>query len=203
MIGTKERSRGAKIGVKVGERKVKGVPASEVKGFKVYGTTAGGDVFSIKVKRPSGGAKIGVKVGESKVKRVPVSNGKGLKASARTSRVGVLSKAPKGSKVKVIQVRRKMGLSQSELARVTGYSLRSIAGWEVGRPLSEPARQKLVETERLRVALSAILPPGHLGEWLRLPNPAFEGQIPIQVIERGEVDRLWHMIHQIDAGVAS
>jgi hypothetical protein len=38
---------------------------------------------------------------------------------------------------------------------------------------------------------------------MRTPNPAFEGQSPIQVIERGEADRIWRMIIQIDSGVAN
>ncbi len=107
------------------------------------------------------------------------------------------------SNIRVEVVREKLGVSQIELARLTGYSLRSIAGWEGGRALSESARQKIVETERLRTALSQIVPHGKLGEWLRSSNPAFEGQTPIQVIERGESDRLWRMIFQIDAGVAN
>jgi hypothetical protein len=78
-----------------------------------------------------------------------------------------------------------------------------VAGWEAGKPISDPARQKLVETDRLSDALSQVLPPGGLTDWLRAPNPAFEGQTPIQVIQRGEADRLWRMIHQIDSGVAS
>ncbi len=89
------------------------------------------------------------------------------------------------------------------MARITGYSLRSIAGWESGKSLSESARQKLVETQRLQAALSELIPGDQLGEWMRSPNPAFEGQTPIQIIERGESDRLWRMIFQIDAGVAS
>jgi hypothetical protein len=65
-----------------------------------------------------------------------------------------------------------------------------------------PASHDLLP-DRLMAALSEILPPGQLGEWLRTPNPAFEGQPPLQVIERGESDRLWQMIHQIDANVAN
>jgi hypothetical protein len=45
-------------------------------------------------------------------------------------------------------------------------------------------------TERLRAASAEILPSTQLGGWLRTPNPAFEGQSPIQVIERGEADRI-------------
>ena len=107
------------------------------------------------------------------------------------------------SKIKVTVLRSELGLSQAELARVTGYSLRAIAGWESGKPLSASARQKMLETHRLREALAQIVPPDRLGVWMRTPNPAFEGQTPIQVIERGESDRLWRMIVQIDSNVAS
>ena len=94
-------------------------------------------------------------------------------------------------------------MTQDELSRITGYSIRAIAGWEAGKRLSDAARQKVVETERLRAALAEIVPPAELGEWMRTPNPAFEGQSPIQVIERGEADRIWRMIIQIDSEVAN
>ena len=55
----------------------------------------------------------------------------------------------------------------------------------------------------MRAALAELVPADELGEWMRTSNPAFEGQTPIQVIERGEADRLWRMIFQIDAGVAN
>src|SRR5690348_1524402 len=91
-----------------------------------------------------------------------------------------LAKAPSVSGINVGVIRRKFGVSQEELGRVTGYSTRSIAGWESGQKLSESARQKLTETERLRAALTEIMPAGSLGEWLRNPNPAFENQTPLQ-----------------------
>jgi transcriptional regulator with XRE-family HTH domain len=110
---------------------------------------------------------------------------------------------PKGTVVNVSEVRNLLGISQDELARMTGYSIRAIADWEAGKKLSAAARQKVVETERLRAELAQIVPPVELGEWLRTPNPAFEGQSPIQVIERGEADRIWRMIIQIESGVAN
>ena len=135
--------------------------------------------------------------------------GSARERTAMSSRAGGKSISPKsatlptGDWIGVAAIRQKLGVSQEELARVTGYSTRSIAGWESGQPLSDSARQKLTETDRLRAALSQIMPPDTLGDWLRTPNPAFEGQTPLQVIERGEADRLWRMIFQIDAGVAS
>lgn len=140
------------------------------------------------------------------VKRVPARDkARTKKTAARVKSVAAPDKIklPKGVILRVIEIRNKLGLTQVELARVTGYSLRSIAGWEIGRPLSDSARLKFAESERLCAALSEILPPKKLGDWMRTSNPAFEGQTPIQVIERGEADRLWRMIFQIDAGVAS
>jgi len=110
---------------------------------------------------------------------------------------------PVGDEFSVPATRRKLGLSQEELARVTGYSTRAIAGWEAGQPLRDAARQKLIEADRLGEALAKIVSSEKLGQWLRAPNSAFQGQTPLQLMERGESDRLWRMIFQIDAGVAS
>jgi transcriptional regulator with XRE-family HTH domain len=104
----------------------------------------------------------------------------------------------------VAGVRDRLGLTQEELARVIGYSTRSVAAWQSGRQqVSAPARLKLTEADRLAAALAQIMPSRKVGQWLRTPNPAFEGQRPMHVLERGEADRLWRMIHQIDANVAN
>ena len=133
----------------------------------------------------------------------PSAKTQAAKTRVRTGEKVFSKRLPLGIRLRVATVRGTLGLSQVEFSRVTGYSLRSIAGWEGGKPLSDSARQKLVETDRLRAALGEILPPSELGEWMRTPNPAFEGQTPIQVLERGESDRLWQMIFQIDANVAN
>ena len=137
------------------------------------------------------------------IKSHPSGKKHAIKPRARTSKKAVTKFLSKGIRLHVGTVRNTLGLSQVEFSRVTGYSLRSIAGWEGGKPLSDSARQKLVETDRLRAALGELLLPQELGEWMRTSNPAFEGQTPIQVMERGESDRLWQMIFQIDANVAN
>lgn len=136
-------------------------------------------------------------------KKKNVAGRGGKRRTVKTLLTRPTSAVPKGTAITVNGIRLKLGMSQMELARMTGYSIRSIASWEGGKPLSESARQKLTETERLRMALSEIIQANEVGAWLRTPNPAFEGQTPIQVIERGESDRIWRMIWQINAGVAS
>jgi transcriptional regulator with XRE-family HTH domain len=104
----------------------------------------------------------------------------------------------------VQQARGRLGLTQPEFGRVIGCSTRSVAGWEAdATAVKSPARRRIVEADRLGIALAQIIPSDEVGPWLRTPNPAFEGQTPLQVVERGEADRLWQMIRQIDAGVAS
>lgn len=127
-----------------------------------------------------------------KSERISISRIEKLKIRLRSTRV-----------VRVHDVRKRLGISQPELARLLGYSVRAVAGWESGKQLSEAAKHKIIETERLRLALAEIVPSAKLGEWMRTSNSAFEGQTPIQVIESGESDRIWRLIFQIDANVAS
>ena len=52
-------------------------------------------------------------------------------------------------------------------------------------------------------ALSEVIPKEAIGPWLVQPNDAFDGLKPIEVIERGEVDRIYQMIFYLRSGVAS
>ncbi|MBI1830355.1 MAG: DUF2384 domain-containing protein [Planctomycetes bacterium] len=139
----------------------------------------------------------------TRVRRRPLSRRKKTPIAFGEVTASLFPRPPKTKAVRVSIIRGLFGVSQDELSRITGYSVRAIASWEAGTKLSQAARQKLVETDRLRTALTEIVPPAELGMWMRTPNPAFEGQSPIQVIERGEIDRIWRMIIQIDSGVAN
>ena len=121
---------------------------------------------------------------------------------AHAKRKASLGVAPTNG-VDVAAIRRLGGVSQAELARVSGYSTRAIAAWEAGAPLTGAARRTMVELRRLFGALAALMPAGELGNWLRNSNASFDDLAPMHVIERGESDRLWGMIHQIDANVAN
>jgi hypothetical protein len=39
-----------------------------------------------------------------------------------------------------------------------------------------------------------------IGQWLQPPNEQFDGSTPLQVMKRGETDRLWRMIWQLREG---
>jgi len=49
--------------------------------------------------------------------------------------------------------------------------------------------------------LSKVIGEDNIKEWIDTPNQAFDNLKPIEVIERGEVHRIWQMIFFIESGV--
>jgi transcriptional regulator with XRE-family HTH domain len=103
----------------------------------------------------------------------------------------------------VATLRKKLGLSRRQFSRLTGYSERAIVNWEKGRTPDEPALRRITEIERLQARLSQVIKPAFIAEWLSTPNEEFDGLKPLEVIERGEIDRLWDMIFYLESGIAS
>jgi len=63
-------------------------------------------------------------------------------------------------------------------------------------------QRRLTELRRVIQALSEVIQKEALGPWMTQPNEAFDGLKPIEVIERGEVDRIWQMIYYVRSGVS-
>jgi hypothetical protein len=58
----------------------------------------------------------------------------------------------------------------------------------------------MVELRRLQQALAGVMKSTFIGEWLQTPNRAFDGLKPLEVIERGQIDRIWRMLHLLESG---
>jgi transcriptional regulator with XRE-family HTH domain len=100
-------------------------------------------------------------------------------------------------------VRARLGVSRKLFSRLAGFSERAIADWESGKPVSEPGLRRVKEIDRLRERRCEVVNEEAIAGWLDSPNEAFGGLKPLEVIERGEVDRLWTMIYHLESGVAS
>ncbi len=103
----------------------------------------------------------------------------------------------------VIQLCEIYGLKREELGRLTGFSLRALAEWASGKLPSQPAMRRLREIRRLLDALAEIVQISAIPDWLHKPNTAFDRLTPLQVIEVGEIDRLWQMVHSLGSGEAT
>ncbi len=103
----------------------------------------------------------------------------------------------------VAALREKMGLPRKTFSRLTGFSERAVADWESGKPISEPALRRIREIERLQERFAEVVSASAIPQWLDTPNSAFGGLKPLEVVERGEIDRLWSMLFYLQSGVAS
>lgn len=57
------------------------------------------------------------------------------------------------------------------------------------------------EVARLYEALGEVVESDSTGPWFVTPNEAFGGLKPVELIERGEIDRLWDMVYRLQSGV--
>ena len=118
-----------------------------------------------------------------------------------TKNGGIMKFVPSGSGVVAIKnFATRYQISHDTLTRMTGFSLRAISNWAQGSKPSSSTSRRFTETKRLFEALERLVSPEAIGAWLKDPNPAFDGSTPLQVIERGETDRIWRMMHELESG---
>jgi hypothetical protein len=91
-------------------------------------------------------------------------------------------------------------LTHDTFTRLTGFSPRAVAHWAQGRKPSGSTTRRLTEIRRVFSALENLVPAKSIGLWLKQPNAAFGGASPVQVIENGELDRIWRMIYELESG---
>jgi uncharacterized protein (DUF2384 family) len=94
-------------------------------------------------------------------------------------------------------------LTRKTLARMTGLSERTLATWEAGAKLSDSAGRVIISVERLLRALAEVVHKEAIAGWLERPNQELDNLKPVEVMERGETDRLWRMIYFLGSGTAS
>lgn len=103
----------------------------------------------------------------------------------------------------VVDLRKRLQLNQAVFARLLPVSVRSLATLESGSPPTEGVARRLIELQRLTNALAEVMKKESLGKWLQTPNVAFDGLKPLEVIDRGQSDRIWSMIYFLRSGVPS
>lgn len=132
--------------------------------------------------------------------RPPKRGAKKRKAATSLAAAAVAKNSGQGFSVR--ELRERFGVGRKIFSRVVGFSERAIADWEANKPLSEAPLQRMREIARLQEALSGVMREDFVGTWLNAPNDAFDGLKPIEVIERGEIDRIWRMVYHLKSGVA-
>ncbi len=86
-------------------------------------------------------------------------------------------------------------------ARLMGCSERALANWEAGRAIPEIYQSRLNELQKLYEELNEVTEAEKIGAWFMAPNEEFGGLKPIELIERGEMFRIWRMIFFLKSGM--
>ena len=142
---------------------------------------------------------------------------KGVRRSGKAKQPGAKRYPPVGSVVPatalklvptprggtMLGLRSQLGLNRETFARLLPVSTRSLAGIEQGQRPNETVTRRLTEIRRVVDALSEVVNEEAIGPWMLRPNQAFDRLKPIEVIERGEVDRIWQMIFLLRSGTPS
>ena len=121
--------------------------------------------------------------------------------SARSLAAAVTRAKSLAEKNPVASLRLLLDMPRSKFARLMGRTERAIIDWEKHKANPQGlSQQRFRELERLTEALRTLFDDESIGKWFDTPNPAFGGLKPVEVIERGESDRLWQMIFELRAG---
>ena len=97
--------------------------------------------------------------------------------------------------------RQEHGISRVLFAKMADVSERKMATIEKAPRIPAKAKRPVNETMRLIQALQELVgDDAALKEWLETPNPAFDQESPLDLINHGESDVLWEMVHQVRHG---
>ena len=121
----------------------------------------------------------------------------------QSSQAGTLKLVSSARGGKMLALRSKLKLNRDVFARMLPVSTRSLATIESGEAPSEAVRRGIIELCRIVDALAEVITPETIGQWMTTPSDAFGGLKPLEVIERGEVDRIWQMIFLLRSGAPS
>jgi hypothetical protein len=101
-----------------------------------------------------------------------------------------------------LELRYELQMTRPLFSRLINVSERAVAEVESKQKKVDKLQRNYVEVKRLCDALAEVLEPSVLGEWFNSANDSFGGLKPIEVIERGEIDRLWEMFFRLRSGIS-
>jgi DNA-binding XRE family transcriptional regulator len=127
---------------------------------------------------------------------------RGKRATKQISVPGLFGKGlVRSGKETRLELRERLRMTRGVFGRVVNVSERTIAKVEAEAEQVEKLRRPYNEVYRVYEALSEVVHPDSLGTWFATPNPSFGGLKPIEVIERGEIDRIWELAYRLRSGM--
>lgn len=92
-------------------------------------------------------------------------------------------------------------LTLGEIGTVTDVSERSVQNWAKGATRPDPAaRERLLELKYVVDALADVYTDEGVEIWLHSPQRAFESRTALDLLRRGEFERVLLLIEQLAGG---
>lgn len=98
------------------------------------------------------------------------------------------------------KLQQRFRIRQTIEARLLGVSTKTASTLRRGKKPSPQVARRLTELNRLLHALAEIVKEDVVAEWLETPSEVLDGLKPLELIERGEVDRIWQIIYALRSG---
>ncbi|MCY2960987.1 MAG: hypothetical protein NTY35_12555 [Planctomycetota bacterium] len=86
-------------------------------------------------------------------------------------------------------------------ARLLGLSERTVADWERAKDPKPASERALGELRSVVEACERVMKPEFVGTWLVTPNKALGGFKAIELIERGETEKVLRVLFFVEAGI--
>jgi len=149
---------------------------------------------------PEEAAQLGKLIGETRPKHTSVvfeakAAAASVLAHSRSSGRGNGASSPAN---RTRQLRERYGLTQTELARSLGVSLRTVQNWE--RSGRAGGTRGLRDLEELWIILKESIKGSDIPAWLRSESDAFAGQRPIELLKEGKARDIIVEFRRLQAG---
>ena len=123
-----------------------------------------------------------------------------LRRSAGKPQQIAKTNTPASATAAIRQLRLLLKMPRPIFARLMGCSERALANWETGRPIQHIYKSRLNELRKLHDELAEVTESASIGAWFTTPNEEFGGMKPVELIERGEMFRIWRMVFFLKSG---
>jgi len=101
----------------------------------------------------------------------------------------------------VASLRASYGLSRSAFRRILGVSARAMCELERDRlAISATLARRFGDAQRLFDVLVSLMEREDIRAWLRAPSSYMDGDAPLELLERDEIDRVWHLVYALSSG---
>lgn len=103
---------------------------------------------------------------------------------------------------KVARTTERLGITQEELARITGTSQRSVARYLAGQVAPQAlTKQRLLELAYVAEQISEVLKPEDANLWLHSPNKLLDHDSPARRIQAGDYRTVLALIEALADGI--